>query len=566
MFDIGNKHSRYTRDQLKWNGWGREDQTFDLEDHEEKLWRFLRDSLGMESPRQTPAVDIEDIVLPKSRLGKDEHQELTKLLGDENVNSCRYERLFHAVGKSYFDLIRVRSGNIAGAPDAVLYPQNAEQITELIALAKRLQAALIPYGGGSSVVGGVEAVGTDAHQLVLTVDMTRMSRVLSIDEESLTARIQTGIYGPELEAALQAKGYTLGHYPQSFEFSTLGGWIAARGSGQQSNRYGGASKFLVAAQVVCPSGLIETHPFPSSAAGPDLNHLILGSEGVLGFITEAIVRIRPVPAARDYRGFLFKSFEDGAKAIRHLLQEHVDIAMARLSDADETWFLTQFKSFGKPDTWQKRAAEKVLGLTGFPDRPCLLLTGIEGNVSSVAASKLSVTSMCMKYGGLPIGSKPGRGWYETRFMMPYLRDPLLDQGIAVDTLETSTSWSNLHRLHTKVRASINDSIRKSFTDGSITPIVMAHISHSYPDGASLYFTFIFPRLAGKECDQWHAIKRAASESIQENGGTISHHHGVGIDHRNWMPREKGALGVRILRDLKSSLDPDNLLNPSKLLP
>ena len=555
----------YQRKKLKWNGWGWADQDFDLHGREEGLWEFLQTQLGVENLPNTPAVPLEDMPLPENRLSEPQLDELRALLSEDRVLVDRYERLFHAFGKSYHDLIRLRRGQVDEVPDAVVYPESAAELAALTGFATQHHLALIPYGGGSSVVGGVEARagGLDA---VLTVDMTRMNRVLHIDTESLTATAEAGIYGPELEAYLQERGYTLGHYPQSFQFSTLGGWIAARGAGQQSNRYGTVSKFLIGATVVTPSGTLHSLPFPNSAAGPDLRHLIAGSEGVFGFITEAIVKLHPLPTARDYRAFLFSEFKTGADVIRQIIQEHIEVAMLRLSNSGETWFLTQFKSIGKPTSWVSKATNAALDLVGVGEKPCLLLVGLEGTSASTSASRVGIARIAMGAGGIPIGAKPGKGWYGTRFDMPYLRDALLDRGVGVETLETSTHWSNIHHLHDTVCKQISTSISRHTRIGTGDPIVMAHISHSYTDGASLYFTFLFPMSVQSPVEQWKAIKHEVSNSILENGGTISHHHGVGTDHRDWMTREKGELGIALLKAVRNSLDPHGLMNPGKLLP
>jgi len=555
----------YSREKLKWNGWGWLAQDFDLHGREEGLWAFLQSQLGIDDLPNTPAVAMEDMPLPENRLSRSQIAELRGLLTEDRVCVDRYERLFHAFGKSYHDLIRLRRGDLDEVPDGVVYPESSDELAALTQFATTHHLALIPYGGGSSVVGGVEA-RAGGRAGVLTVDLTRMNRVLNIDEDSLLATAEAGIYGPQLEEHLQKHGYTLGHYPQSFQFSTLGGWIAARGAGQQSNRYGSAAKFFAGATVVTPCGTLHSITTPNSAAGPDLRHLIAGSEGVFGFITEATVRLHPLPTARDYRGFLFSEFKAGADVIRQIMQEHVDVAMLRLSDADETWFLSQFKSIGKPASWASKATSAALDLVGVGEKPCVLLVGLEGTTTSTSASRVAIARIAMGAGGIPIGAKPGKGWYGTRFDMPYLRDALLERGVGVDTLETSTTWSNVQHLHQMVRKQIATSIQRHTRVGNGEPIVMAHISHSYTDGASLYFTFIFPMSLQAPVAQWRAIKREVSDAILEHGGTISHHHGVGTDHRDWMTGEKGELGIAMLKAVRDSVDPHGLMNPGKLLP
>jgi alkyldihydroxyacetonephosphate synthase len=439
-----------------------------------------------------------------------------------------------------------------------VYPESHEETLAVLTACAKYKTAVVPFGGGSSVVGGVEGLAGPKHKAVVTVDTTRMAQLLEIDEVSHTARFQCGIWGPDLEDRLQSEGWTLGHYPQSFEFSTLGGWIAARGAGQQSNRYGAANKWLVAARLATPTGEWRTLPFPQSAAGPDMNELIAGSEGVLGVITEATVKIHRLPETRDYRAYLFKSFEAGAAVVREIVQAGVGVAMMRLSDAEETHFFGTFKNLIKPPSRVEKNAEKVLDKAGYGAGRCVLMIGLEGAKSDVRHALARTLWIATRGGGLPVGQGPGHAWYEQRFAMPYLRDPMLDRGIGIDTLETSTEWGNLPRLYDGVRAAIRAELGPNSG-------VLTHISHSYADGASLYFTYIFARDLDDELAQWVRVKRAASEAISRLGGTISHHHGVGKDHAEWFATEKGALAVDLLSDAKKTVDPTGILNPRKML-
>ena len=554
----------YAREKLKWNGWGWADTDFDFQDREAAFWEYFGEVLGIEEFPDTPTLALEAIELPSCRLSSARLKQLREVIDADRVRVDRFERIFHAVGRSYRDMVLLRSGELPSIPDVVVYPRNEEELTGLLALADKAKAALIPFGGGSSVVGGVEAAAGESYKAVITVDFSQMNHILDIDVDALTARVQPGIYGPQLEAQLHAEGFTLGHYPQSFEFSTLGGWVAARGAGQQSNRYGAAAKFLVGARVLSPKGVLETKNFPNSSAGPDLKHLIAGSEGTLGFITEVSVRLHHLPATRDYRAYLFPNFIAGAAALRELVQEHTDVAMLRLSDESETHFYTKVHGLGKPKNWMKQFAKQAMAAAGVPQRPCVLMVGLEGPRRKVAGTRIKVTQTCFRHRGIPAGTGPGKGWYETRFQTPYLRDHLMDRGIGIDTLETATSWSNLHNLHQAVCSALSEALKAAGL--SKEPIVLAHISHSYQTGASLYFTYIFPMKVGAELEQWLAIKRAASNAIRDNGGTISHHHGVGVDHREWIEPEKGPLGVEVLRATKKVLDPKGLMNPGKLIP
>ncbi|MCB9612000.1 MAG: FAD-binding oxidoreductase [Sandaracinus sp.] len=545
----------YTRDELRWNGWGLRAQGFDLGGNDDAVWELLARTVGLAALPDTPAKALDRCTLPPSKL---DEGSLGKLRDVCSVATDDLERAAHALGRSYPDLIRLRRGDLTSAPDAVAFPGSHDETLALVKLCAAEGLAAVPFGGGSSVVGGVEAKAGQGQRGVVTIDTTRMARLIDLDPVSRTATFEAGVWGPDLEEQLQRRGYTLGHFPQSFEFSTLGGWIAARGAGQNSNRYGAAAEWLVAARVATPSGEWRTLPFPHSAAGPNLNELIVGSEGVLGVITEATFKIHPVPEARDYRAYLFKSFEAGAAAIRRMVQAEVPVAMLRLSDGDESHFFGALQGLRHPPGKAMEVAEKGLAALGYGPGRCVLMVGLEGDPAHVRSSLAATTLACTREGGLPVGAGPGKAWLKARFAMPYLRDPMLDRGIGVDTLETSTTWSNIPRLYEAVRKAISSKLGPG--------AVLTHISHSYEDGASLYFTFFFARDLGDELGQWRMLKKAASDAISENGGTISHHHGVGQDHAPWMSKEKGVLALDMIAAAKKELDPEGVLNPGKLLP
>ncbi|MEO0962819.1 MAG: FAD-binding oxidoreductase [Pseudomonadota bacterium] len=518
---------------------------------------------------KTPAKDLSDCALPASGLDGETRLELERIVGANQVHVGDYERAFHARGKSYHDLLWMRAGDISNAPDAVVYPRSEEEVQRLVEFAAANDIVLVPYGGGSSVVGGVTAREEGETRLCITVDTTLMASLLSIDETAMTATAQAGIYGPALDQALANHGVRLGHYPQSFEYSTLGGWVAARGAGQNSIRYGRADKWLVSAHVATPSGLWRTEATPGSAAAPNLNQLVAGSEGTLGIITQATFKIHDVPETEDYRGYLFRSFAEGADAIRQIVQAEIPTAMLRLSDADETYFFRTLSSVGKEKGIKDNLADAYLRLRGYADKPCVLLIGMEGSAVNVSYARDRAARIIAAAGGLHAGKSPGTNWKAGRFHGPMVRDPMMDHGLGVDTLETSTFWSNIETLHKAVTDAITSSTKETLDGPGQQGIVMAHISHAYADGASLYFTFVFPRrheggLEG-EIEQWLKIKRAASDAIAANGGTISHHHGVGTDHAPWLGQEKGPIGMQTLGAVKNSIDPKGVMNPRKVL-
>lgn len=553
---------RYDRKRLKWNGWGWQDSQYDFAGGEDAFWNVVQQELGIKELSRTPACLLEDLSVPASRLTTDQQNRLEQLLG-ARLKCDDYERVFHARGRSYSDLLALRSGELGEVPDAVVYPVNATEIESLLAFARSERLALIPYGGGSSVVGGINAARKAGQSAILTLDMSLMNRLLRLDPVSLLASFECGIYGPHLEEILNTQGFTAGHTPQSFEFSTLGGWIAARGAGDRSNRYGKMEDILAAARVLTPTGEWRTLSLPASAAGPDLNHLIAGSEGLLGVIVEATIRIHPLAAVQHQTGFLFRDFATGVKAVQALAQSSDPPAMLRLSDENETQFL--FRSRKKSTAASSQSLlKKVMASQGYTQTPALLLTGLEGAASEVWPELPRLTTRCVAAGAFPLGASVAASWSQSRYSTPYLRDQMLEYGAAVETLETATSWARLLPLYQAVRTALQESINSQLSDGQ-RGYVMTHISHVYPDGASLYFTFAFPRLTGREQEQYLQIKKAACESIVAQGATLSHHHGLGSDHAPWIAKEKGEVGMSILKAVKASVDPEGILNPGKWL-
>ena len=551
------------RTTLRWNGWGPVKQENPLP-ADAPQWAWIEEALGVSRLPSTPAVALSEIRLPHCRLSDDVLGRLRGIVGENQLRTDDYERAFHARGRSYHDLLYLRAGKLDMAPDAVVYPRSADEVLAIVKLCEEEDIALIPFGGGSSVVGGVNAMSKSLGGAILTLDTTLLTRIIQIDKVSMTARIEAGIYGPQLEEQLQNHGVTLGHYPQSFPWSTLGGWIAARGAGQQSNRYGKAEKWLVSAKLATPKGFWTTEATPASAAGPNLNQLVAGSEGTLGVIVEATVKIHDLPERKDYRGYLFKTFAQGVEAARRINHAEIPVAMVRLSDSPETYFFQALSSSGSGGL-KSKLQRMYLKMKGFNDAPCLMLIGHEGEKETVVWAQEQTEAICRRLGALALGTGPGKRWFHGRFNGPAVRDPMMDRGLGVETLETSTRWSNIASLHDKVTEAISNAIAANVPEQNARGVVMAHVSHSYPDGASLYFTFIFPRQLDREVEQWQAIKRAASDTIEMNGGTITHHHGVGVDHAPWLGEEKGEIGMSILRATKREMDPKGVMNPGKLL-
>jgi alkyldihydroxyacetonephosphate synthase len=481
---------------------------------------------------------------------------LAAAVGADHVRLDTESRVRRAAGRNYPDIFRLRSGDASGAPDAVVLPGSEDEVAAALAVCARERIAVVPFGGGTSVVGGVEPL-RDGLAAAIALDLARLDG-LTVDRQSLTATIGAGLSGRRAEARLQARGLTLGHFPQSFEYGSVGGYVATRSAGQASTGYGRVDKLVVGLRLVAPAGELVVAPMPASAAGPSLRELVVGSEGVLGVITEVTLAVRPMPPARRYEGWSFRSFDAGCDAFRALEHEQAAPDVARLSDEEETRLAMALSSHGG---LSERAGRAYLRARGH-DRGCVVIVGYEGEERRVEARAADGARVLGAHGGLRLGSRPGRSWLRSRYLGPYLRDVLIGMGVMVETLETATTWSRLGELHDAVTRALQDALRSRGT----APLVGCHVSHLYPTGASLYFTFMARAERGAELHQWRGAKEAASQAIVTHGGTITHHHAIGHDHVEWMRDEVGELGVGVLRAVKARLDPEGIMNPGKLIP
>jgi alkyldihydroxyacetonephosphate synthase len=529
---------------LRWWGWAEPEAPVEVSEAGEAL---LRAEIGIGDER-TPPVALDEVRLPDPR-------PLPDLAGIE-VRQDRETRVRHAAGRSYPDLVRLRTGDGSGAPDAVAFPAGEEDVAALLAACAAAGVAVVPFGGGTSVVGGVEGL-RGRHEAVVSLDLARLG-ALTAERKSLTATMGAGLPGRTAEARLQGRGLTLGHFPQSFEFGTIGGYVATRSAGQASTGYGRIDEIVLGLRCVAPAGTLEAKPVPATAAGPSLLQLLVGSEGAFGVITEATLAVRPLPAERRYEGWSFRSFEEGCDAFQALEQGHVSPDVARLSDEDETRMAMAMSSHGG---LAERLGRAYLGSRGH-GRGSIAIVGWEAEEGEVARRAADTRRVLRAHGGLALGSGPGRSWLRARYLGPYQRDELLGRGAFAETLETATSWSNLGALH----RAVGDALREALGARGTPALVACHVSHLYPSGASLYFTFLARAQRGEELDQWAAAKHAAMEAIVATGGTITHHHAVGRDHAEWLRAEIGDLGVEALRGVKDRLDPVGIMNPGKLLP
>jgi alkyldihydroxyacetonephosphate synthase len=543
---------------MRWWGWGDPGHGPALNAHTLEL---LRETVGIPDAPPRPPVALDAVRLPQSRLDRDTSAALAAIVGAEAVRDDHLERVAHAAGKGYVDLVRMRAGAPAVAPDAIVLPDGHEQLRAVLELCASRGLAVVPFGGGTSVVGGVEPL-SGGFGAAIALDTRRLAGILALDRESRIVTVGAGMRGPELERALKAEGLTLGHWPQSFEYVTLGGCAASRSAGQASSGYGSIAKMVLGLRMAAPAGDIALAPMPASAAGPGLRELIVGSEGTLGVIDEVSLRVRRAPQRRAYEGIMFETFAAGVQALRAMAQEHAMPEVARLSDAAETRMSMALAGGGGVKGGLGRAYLTARGRGASQTGRCIAILGFEGEEGEVKSRRARALRLVRHDGGVALGGSPGRAWLAGRYQAPYLRDDLLSHGVMVETLETATRWSNVERLHDAVAGAIERALAEEGTPG----IVMCHVSHLYETGASLYYTFIARQHEGSEIEQWRAVKRAASEAILAGGGTITHHHAVGRDHAPWLKSEIGERGVAALGALKAELDPAGIMNPGKLLP
>ncbi|OBK98981.1 flavoprotein [Mycobacterium sp. 1245499.0] len=534
-------HSQGLLPPMKWNAWGDPAAAKPLS---EGIRSLLQQAVGVEGSR-TAELRSDQVQLRPSALSEAHLEALTALVGAEYCRTADADRLLHAGGKSTIDLLNRKERGPQDAPDAVLLPGDDEAVSGVLRYCSEHRIAVVPFGGGTSVVGGLNPIRA-GFSAVVSLDLRRFDRLISLDEVSGQAVFGAGVTGPGAERLLGAQGFSLGHFPQSFEYATIGGFAATRSSGQDSAGYGRFNDMVRGLRVVTPVGIMDLGRAPESAAGPDLRQLLIGSEGTLGVITQVRLRVHRAPQAVRYEAWSFPDFETGAAALRAVTQNATGPTVIRLSDEAETGVnLATTEAIGESQ------------ITGG----CLGITVFEGTEEHVHSRHDETSALLTAEGGTSLGEGPAQAWERGRFGAPYLRDSLLAAGALCETLETATDWSNIPTL----KAAVTQALTGALAETGTPALVMCHISHVYPTGASLYFTVVAGQ-RGDPVEQWKAAKKAASDAIMATGGTITHHHAVGIDHRPWMRDEIGELGVQVLRAVKSTLDPAGILNPGKLIP
>ncbi|HYS10713.1 MAG TPA: FAD-binding oxidoreductase [Myxococcales bacterium] len=526
----------------RWNGWGEDGARAEVPESARDL---LQGRLGPGTRNSDARLEALAGAVPPSRLAP-----------HPLVSTSAAERVTVARGQGFPDLIALRTGRFAALPDGVARPSSREEVRALLAFAQQAGAQVIPYGGGTSVAGQVTTQPAAAPTLVLSLE--RMTRLLALEPRDRLATFGAGIPGPLLEAHLRAHGWTLGHFPQSFELSTLGGWVATRSRGQQSLGYGRIEEMFAGGHLEAPAGTVEVPPHPASSTGPDVREWLLGSEGRLGILTDVTVRIRAVPEREVFRAFAFRDLERARECVAALAAEGLAFSMLRLMTPGETEVSLAVAGKGRSAAWM----EALLSLRGLKlPQGSLLIAGLTGRRAAVRLGWRGLRRIARKGGAIGI---PGLGsaWARGRFRAPYLRDALWDLGYGVDTVETATNWSG----HAALQAAVEAALGSVLEAEGERVLVFSHLSHVYPTGANLYTTFVF-RLCpdpDQTLARWRRLKDAASRAIVASGGTISHQHGVGVDHRPYLEAEKGALAVDALRRLAARFDPERVMNPGKL--
>ncbi|MGC2170697.1 MAG: FAD-binding oxidoreductase [Candidatus Sulfotelmatobacter sp.] len=552
----------YTAKHMKWWGWGDEGVGFNSSAHP-GAWPYAKAQLEVEDDEvNAEPLPIEAVRLREAIRHEGFLAEVRRSVRADQICESRRERVIHTCGKGFRDLFRMRRGMAEGAPDLVLYPENENDVLITLRAAAHHDVVVIPFGGGSNIAGCLER--SESHRMTVSLDMRRLRRLLAVDVESFTARIEAGAFGPDLEEQLNGHGLTLGHFPDSFLHSTLGGWIATRSAGMQSDKYGKIEDMVIALRMVTPMGVMATRTVPKSSNGIDVNHLCIGSEGTLGVITEATMRVHPRPELRSTHGYLFMDFEAGIAAMHECVRKECVPSMLRLSDPDKTALSLAFKP---PSSGLAQAASKVmkgyLRARGFDfARACLMLTTFEGGKARFASQRSDVNAIYRRFGAVDLGRSSGKSFESTKYDFPHIRDFLLDRAITSDVSETSTVWSNLAPLYRAATTALRGAILES----GVKPWVGCHISHTYHCGASLYLTFACKQQAGREMQQYLHAKRAAQQSFIDHGATLSHHHAVGTEHLPWLSDDISPLGVMAVAAIKAGLDPDNIMNPGRLRP
>ena len=548
--------------QQKWWGWGEEGKAYRYED-KPKFQPFVMKMVGVDITAPVePIPPFSSLDVPASRLSDTLRAELAGIIGEGFVQTDDETRVVHAFGKGVRDLLRVRSGLLGRVPDAVLYPGTQREVELLVDAAVAADAVLIPFGGGSNIVAALEAQPGETRQ-VLSVNLGRMSRVIEIDEVSGLAHIEAGVFGPDMEDQLKARGWTMGHHPDSFVWSTLGGWIATRSSGMQSDKYGDIADICRGLTMVMPGQVLTLRPLPSSSSGPSVREMVLGSEGRLGIITSAWVNVHRIPEVRELQAYFFATYEDGLRACQEIVESDASVMMARVSDAVETqYIMANGKKSSRLGSLSSKAIQRIMLQKGWDlEKIAMSFVGYEGSPTHVRYEKGLVAKIVRNHGGIGVGKGPGSLYDQKKYDTPYIRDFMLDRGLVADVSETTTPWAYVEQIHTNTVAAFH----KAMAEIGVRGVVFCHLSHSYHSGACQYFTFAIADKSDNAMVTYDVAKRVLQQSFMDNHGTVSHHHGVGEEHSPWMDQDISPAGVSIQRALFDGVDPGRNLNPGKII-
>lgn len=536
-------------EQTRWNGWGNVSINKKVSPHGAKL---IKSHIG--KTKKLSSVSLQKVLktVPKSRLP-------AAMIELDTVSVDNEVRLRHARGQSFPDWIAMHGGDFGAFPDGVAHPQSTADVETLLKLASEYDLIVIPFGGGTSVAGHINP--QKGSRPVLTIAMSRMDQLIDLDIESQIATFGAGTQGPAVEAQLNAHGYRLGHYPQSWELSTLGGWIAARSSGQQSLGYGRIEQMFAGGTLVTPQGVLNIADIPASAAGPDLREMMMGTEGRAGIFTEVKMRVQSQPEEELFKVVFLPNWEAGKEVLRQAVQKNIRLSMLRLSNAVET---DAHLHLGTTPS-QFLAINTYLKARGLGSQKVMLTYGLSGDKAQNALALTQFKNLLKQHGGISgkLANLMGKIWSHGRFKFPYLRGTLWEKGIMVDTFETATNWHNIDEQMQQMQ----EAVQTALADEGEAVMAFTHISHVYKQGASLYTTYFFRAAQdhASTLSRWQKIKHAASSSLANGKATISHQHGVGRDHTPYLTAEKGKLGIQVTRDMLKSLDPEQRMNPGVLI-
>lgn len=548
--------------QMKWWGWGDENKDFD---HIKRpyFWDYVQSSVGIENVKLTPPVKFSQITINDTILVENQNKELLKFLNKSQIKIDKLSRIEHAYGKSYRDLLRARNGKFNIVPDVVLFPKSSKDVQNILQFATNHDALVIPFGGGSNIVGGVEFVKR-SKKLKISVDMKLMNKLIDLDRLSMQATFGAGILGPDLEERLAHYDMTLGHFPDSFQFSTLGGWVATRSAGMQSDKYGKIEDMVIGLKLITPQGEMIVRATPKSSNGIDLKHMIIGSEGILGIISEITVKVHEKPKRRKIVGFFFPDFESGVKAILKGKRAGISPSLLRLNDSEKTRMSLAFKEKSMPH--KKVISNLIKNYLGNVkrydlDKLCMLLVGFEGSKKEIDQQYEKLEKIYKSAGAFALGEGVSKTFDETKYDFPYVRDFIMDHNCVADVSETATNWDNLLNLYNKVRNGVL-ALEKELNRKIL---IACHISHTYHTGASLYFTWGAQALGSDHLKCYDLIKSKTEELFVKYDATVSHHHAVGYEHKKWLKEEIGELGISTIKHMKKSVDKSNMMNPGKII-